>query len=622
VTGVDVLVVTALKEEFEAARDAALTGHFGAATWVERDGGTSTPYLEGWLVRPDGARLSAALARPTRMGVTSTAPLAASLVERLGPRCVAMCGVCAGNPDTTARGDVVVAEMAYVYDEGRLTTGGFEGEHRQVPMADAWVRAAQELSPVGLPSHGPAAPADAALWLLDRLDAGVDPRDHPARRRYVPDDSWWERVEALRAAGWVDLSGGALKLTDAGHDHLRRVVYHDVQGPLRLPFDVLVGPMATGNALVEDGQVWRRLRRWGVRSALGLDMEAAAIAAAAHRLEVPGWMAVKGVMDHAEPSRDHRYRRFAARASAEVLWTLLTRLLATKPAAPSRVVSRAGAVPVAVDAAGGSMIVADPAGVTRRHLASGAVVWELPTRWRSVAAAGSRLLAAGVAQTLSLLDGVDPRRRLDIAISVSVSTVALSPDGQLVAVGATVPLGAGEADIELRRVSDGWLLHRLAGLTATVRSIAFSADGQLVAACAEDGSARVWDTATGRASDEVPRTLGTRALAISRRKTLLALGTAQGVQLWKRETAAVDRKLDGPAPTVFTAFLAGGALLVAGNAAGAVRAWSTTTWRYHDQLTRPEPATAASGFAVADDDLHLAVGGEDGTVRLWRPRPA
>ncbi|MCA2216914.1 hypothetical protein [Jidongwangia harbinensis] len=40
---------------------------------------------------------------------------------------------------------------------------------------------------------------------------------------------------------------------------------------------------------------------------------------------VPHRLVVEGVMDHADPAADDRYRRFAARASAEVLCALLDR---------------------------------------------------------------------------------------------------------------------------------------------------------------------------------------------------------------------------------------------------------------------------------------------------------
>jgi hypothetical protein len=60
-----------------------------------------------------------------------------------------------------------------------------------------------------------------------------------------------------------------------------------------------------------------------MRSAIALEMEAAAIANASHRLEIADWIVVKGVMDYADPNKEDRYKPFAAKASAEVLLRML-----------------------------------------------------------------------------------------------------------------------------------------------------------------------------------------------------------------------------------------------------------------------------------------------------------
>ncbi|MFF8974073.1 hypothetical protein [Streptomyces sp. NPDC014995] len=96
---VDALIITALKEEYDAARaagSAGYAGHPGVGAWEEREPEPLTPYLVGRYALADGSSMTVALARPTRMGATATAPVVATLVERLGPRCLAMCGVCAG----------------------------------------------------------------------------------------------------------------------------------------------------------------------------------------------------------------------------------------------------------------------------------------------------------------------------------------------------------------------------------------------------------------------------------------------------------------------------------------------------------------------------------------------
>src|SRR3954471_7033865 len=94
----DVLVVAALPEEHEAARLPGLAGHTGAPgidAWRAGAADTATPYLTGVYRLADGTGFTVALARPTRMGATATAPVAASLAARLHPRCLAMPGVCA-----------------------------------------------------------------------------------------------------------------------------------------------------------------------------------------------------------------------------------------------------------------------------------------------------------------------------------------------------------------------------------------------------------------------------------------------------------------------------------------------------------------------------------------------
>lgn len=327
---VDVLIVTALPLEFDAVLAAALCLP-GAVSWTERDANTPTPYLVGEHRIANGRTLSVALARPTRMGGPATMPIMAALVERLKPHCLAMSGVCAGNPADVALGDVVIAEMVYYYDEGKRTVHGLQGDHRQVPMDETLLRAAQDLRPDGLPSFGAPSAEEAKIWLLERLHAGDQPRPHPARPRYFPDAEWSRRVRAIEDEGLVRRDGLMLELTPQGRSFIEEIIFYDVAGPSRLPFEVKVGPMTSGNVVVKDGITWDRLRDWGVRSVLGLEMEAAAVGGTAKRLGVPAWFVAKGVMDHADPRKDDRYKPFAARASAEVLFKLLPKAFESVP---------------------------------------------------------------------------------------------------------------------------------------------------------------------------------------------------------------------------------------------------------------------------------------------------
>jgi nucleoside phosphorylase len=320
---VDVLVVTALAEEYQAARTAAN----GVTKWAEHDQDGFTPYLTGAYRTLTGASLTVALARPTRMGARSTSPISTTLTDRLKPTCLAMCGVCAGNPDDTAAGDVVVAARAYAYDEGSQLGLSFHGDHEQYPQDERWLRAAQDFDPSSLPSYGVATEREATIWLLECLHRGQDARKHPARRRYFPRGTWQPRLQKLEADRLIAWGANGWALTDAGTSMIRRILDADVDGPDRLPFAVLAGPMASGSAVIRDPDIWDRLKRMGNRRIIALEMEAATIATIAHGRQVPHWLVVKGVMDRADFDKDDRFKHFAARASAEVLFDLLGRLL-------------------------------------------------------------------------------------------------------------------------------------------------------------------------------------------------------------------------------------------------------------------------------------------------------
>jgi nucleoside phosphorylase len=323
---VDVLIATALEMERDAVRDAATwrEGPSGAQHWEDKDTNKQPEYSLGDYILPQGGSIKIALARPTWMGGIFTANVVSALMERLDPRCLAMCGVCAGNPADVALGDVVIASTVFQYDRGKQNAENFEADLFPTPTDIAWVQRARDLRPDGLPSHGIASGSDASLWLLERLYAGADPLKHPAFARYFPRGTWEERITRMEQGGMVRREGRTFIITNHGKEFVDRELAYTVDPPSRLPFAILVGPMASGNAVVKDGVTWDMLKRTGgQRSTIALEMEAASIGAAGYGRSSYKWIVVKGVMDHADPKKDDRYKPFAARASAEVLLRFL-----------------------------------------------------------------------------------------------------------------------------------------------------------------------------------------------------------------------------------------------------------------------------------------------------------
>ncbi|MBP2274716.1 5'-methylthioadenosine/S-adenosylhomocysteine nucleosidase [compost metagenome] len=321
---IDVLLIAALKMELDAAQQvfsASDTRPGGVAEWHSVDQDKPNPYIWGVYQMDDSQSFRIAFARPNRMGGDETGSVASALTEKLKPFALVMCGVCAGNPDDAALGDVLIADRTFNYHEGKTTTADFQRDLHPRDLSPIWQRAAQTLTPQGLPSYGAPSEDDAAFWLMERLYNGADPRRHPARQRYFPErsGSWESTLARLETSNFVKRTGTTLELTDVGRDTVERSMVYNVDPPEQLPFDVLAGPMASGDIVVKDGLTWDMLKAGGIRTVIGLEMEAATIGVVSRTQEVPEWVVIKGVMDHADPKKDDRFKPFAAKASAEVL---------------------------------------------------------------------------------------------------------------------------------------------------------------------------------------------------------------------------------------------------------------------------------------------------------------
>lgn len=329
---VDVLAITALQSEYETLRTVATStsrSKRGVLEWSERESGTDAPYLLGKYDVGNGGSFTLALARPTRMGGTSTGSIAAALVERLSPKCLAMSGVCAGNPSIANIGDVVVADRTYRYEEGKRTSDDFAGDIHQTVLNDRWVRAAQDLNSTDLACYGLPSPEDRRLWVLERLLEKTDPKAHPGYSQMFSARMWRSDLKNLEGRALINRESHIPQLTTAGLDYINKRIYEGIDSPKRLPLKVIVAPMASGDVVVKDAVTWTSLTR-NVRTLAAIEMEAATIASTAWRLGVPNWLVVKGVMDFGDQRKNDRYKEFASRSSAEVLLRLLSDLVTTE----------------------------------------------------------------------------------------------------------------------------------------------------------------------------------------------------------------------------------------------------------------------------------------------------
>ena len=277
---VDVVIVTAIPLEYAAVLKVD-AGAVPGSEWREDRQANGVAMAYRAFEVPKGRPLQVAVAVAPDMATAAALATLIPLIEKLEPRCIAMCGVCAGRPGKVQLGDVIAAERLYYHDTGKQTRE--EGKPEKLE---------QDLRTFNLRPDWKVA--------LERMNAA----DHFRGQDWLetrPMTTEWR----VRRALWA---------IERGAPEPRREV----------PFKLHAAPMASGNKVIEDEKIWDRLAAYE-RETLGLDMEAAAVGAVAHYLHHKRLDAIvmKGVMDFANVGRDDHFKEFAARASAECLiWFL------------------------------------------------------------------------------------------------------------------------------------------------------------------------------------------------------------------------------------------------------------------------------------------------------------
>jgi nucleoside phosphorylase len=247
----DLCIVTALQDP---ELDAVLRLNWG---WDKRViGNDATTYYMGRFRRAPGEFHDVIAARASGMGMAASAVLAAKMISQFKPRCVIMCGICAGERSEVQLGDVIAAHPSWDYGSGKHAL------RNNVAIFE---------------------PAPQPLTLSTRLRGAV------------------ERLQS-ESQLLGDLRG---KFAGATPSTALRV--H-------------IGPLASGSAVIANSALLTSVKTQNRKLlGIDMEGYGVMMAAAEALAPQPEVLVIKSVCDFADEQKDDRFRHYAAYTSAESL---------------------------------------------------------------------------------------------------------------------------------------------------------------------------------------------------------------------------------------------------------------------------------------------------------------
>ncbi|HVT19548.1 MAG TPA: hypothetical protein VHQ90_25625 [Thermoanaerobaculia bacterium] len=240
-------------------------------------------------------------------------------------------------------------------------------------------------------------------------------------------------------------------------------------------------------------------------------------------------------------------------------------------------------------------------------------------RWLAFSPDRDRIASGSLGGTLRHGD-VGRRQPLGQEVRLGGTPLGFSPDDKLVAVGgSTLKL------LDAKSLQAVATFSPAREVAEAPQAAAFSPDGSLLAVLGKAGLALL-EIATAKvhwlvqnppdSASPPPETPQSAELLFSRDGKLLAAGDANGnVRLWNVATLhPVEQPLPGDGKVLALWFSKNAERLAWARTDGFVHVWNVAGWR---QESKPVFVGALFSMAFNGDGTMLALGGRDGSIRLW-----
>ena len=193
----------------------------------------------------------------------------------------------------------------------------------------------------------------------------------------------------------------------------------------------------------------------------------------------------------------------------------------------------------------------------------------------------------------------------------AVTSVAFSPDGR------RILTGSNDGTAKVWNAASGKELVTLKGHRGAVACAAFSPDGRRIATASTDGTAKVWEAASGRELLTLKGHPGeVMSVAYSPDGQRIVTGSGDHTaRVWEAASGRDLLALKGHSDLVHAAaFSPDGQRIVTGSWDGTVRVWEAASGR---ALRALDGHSRVFSVAFSPDGRRIVRGSEDGTAEVW-----
>ena len=193
----------------------------------------------------------------------------------------------------------------------------------------------------------------------------------------------------------------------------------------------------------------------------------------------------------------------------------------------------------------------------------------------------------------------------------NILSVAFSPNGELLAAGTT------DGEIRVWQIATSTQILTCKGHTDWVWSVAFSPNGSTLASGSSDQTIRIWDMSTGQCTQTLQgHNNSVWSIAFSPDGDIIASSSEDlTIRIWDISTGQNIRTLQGHSDRIWSvAFSPRGNILASGSYDQTVRLWDLKTGQCLKALENTDRVQA---IAFSPDRKTLASGSDEGLITIW-----